>query len=134
MNTPAPILIAEDNDDDFFLFRRAARMASIESPLLRFREGSELTSFIEKNTALQEGDAPVLVFIDLTMPLMNGFEVLEWLRKHGSKNLVPVILSHSRREDDVKRAYSLGAEEYLVKPISPVMLAALVARPAAAAR
>lgn len=126
-----PILIAEDNDDDFFFFRRAVRMAGIESPLLRFRDGSELVAFVEKNTALPT--APLLLFVDLTMPIMNGFEVLEWIKQHAATHFLPVVLSGSRREEDLKRAYALGAHEYLVKPIAPVLLAAIAARPAHAA-
>ena len=129
-----PILIAEDNDDDFFFFRRAVRMAGIESPLLRFRDGSELVAFVEKNSpgVLTSSESPLLVFVDLTMPIMNGFEVLEWLKEHAPGHYLPVVLSGSRREDDLKRAYALGAHEYLVKPISPVLLAAIAARPAPA--
>ena len=127
-----PILIAEDNDDDFFFFRRAARMAGIESPLLRFRDGSELVTFLEKNSLAPPppDTAPLLIFVDLSMPIMNGFEVLEWLQKHGRGRYTAVVLSGSRREEDLKRAYSLDAQEYLVKPISPILLAAVVARPA----
>ena len=135
MHELPPILIAEDSDDDFFFFRRAARMAAIESPLLRFRDGSELIAFVEKNpiAAPKPGAAPVLLFVDLSMPIMNGFEVLEWLQKHKVTQFMPVVLSGSRREEDLKKAYALGAQEYLVKPIAPVVLAAIAARPARAA-
>ena len=131
MHESPAILIAEDNDDDFFFFRRAVRMAGIENPLLRFRDGSELVAFVEKNPALSE--VPLLLFVDLTMPIMNGFEVLEWLNAHVRGHFLAVVLSGSRREEDLKRAYALGAHEYLVKPISPVLLAAIAARPAHAA-
>ncbi len=132
MHELPPILIAEDNDDDFFFFRRATRIAAIENPLLRFRDGSELVAFLEKYPipANPHGEPPVLMFVDLTMPIMNGFEVLEWLKKNHLTHFTSIVLSGSRREDDVKRAYALGAQEYLVKPISPIVLAAIAARPA----
>jgi CheY-like chemotaxis protein len=134
MHDLAPILIAEDNDDDFFLFRRAARVAAIENPILRFRDGSELIAFLEKShESADTGAAPLLVFVDLAMPLMNGFEVLTWLRASHRKNYVPIVLSGSRREEDVRKAYELGAEEYLVKPLSPLLLAAMARRKVAVA-
>ena len=125
-----PILIAEDNDDDFFIFRRAFRQAGIASPLLRFRDGSELIKFVEKNSTepALATDTPLLLFVDLAMPLMNGFEVLEWLKKNAAGRFLPVVLSGSRREEDLKKAYALDAHEYLTKPISPVVLAAIAAR------
>ena len=130
-----PILVAEDNDDDFFFFRRAVRMAGIESPLLRFRDGAELVAFVEKNASapLKRDDLPLLLFVDLAMPIMNGFEVLEWVRVNAPNRFLPIVLSGSRREEDLKKAYALGANEYLVKPISPVLLAAIAVRPARAA-
>lgn len=135
MHEQSPILIAEDSDDDFFFFRRAIRQAGIDNPLLRFRDGSELVAFVEKNTPEPSAatDSPLLLFVDLSMPMMNGFEVLEWLKKHAPGRFLPVVLSGSRREEDLKKTYALGAHEYLTKPISPVVLAAIAARPARAA-
>lgn len=130
-----PILIAEDNDDDFVLFRIAARAAAIENPLLRFRDGSELVRFVETSALDPEKfhGGPLLLFVDLSMPIMNGFEVLEWLRSRQASGFMPVVLTGTRREEDLKRAYSLGAQECLVKPISPMVLAALAVRATQAA-
>ncbi|HTI50452.1 MAG TPA: response regulator [Planctomycetaceae bacterium] len=132
MHNPLPILIAEDNEDDFFCFRRAARMAGIHNPILRFRDGSELIGFLEQSMpADATRETPLLTFIDLAMPLVSGFEVLTWLRTHRPNQFFPIVLSGSRREEDVRKAYDLGAEEYLTKPLTPLLLAALAARPAA---
>ena len=81
MRERAPILVAEDDDDDFFLLRRAVRDAGIDHPLLRFRDGSELIRFLEQIPPAEMGRAahqPWLAWIDLTMPIVNGFELLEW--------------------------------------------------------
>jgi CheY-like chemotaxis protein len=132
----SPILVAEDNDDDFFFFRRALRAAGSENPLLRFRDGSELVRFVEKIPAAEFDAAsqPWLLFVDITMPILNGFEVLEWVK--GQKDRVkfnPIVLSGSRRDEDVKRAFALGAKDYLVKPISPAVFASLLFESAAGA-
>lgn len=125
-----PILIAEDNEDDFHLFRRAVRQAHLQNPVLWFRDGSELTRFLEAQQPRPE-DQPWLVFIDLTMPIMGGFEVLAWLRAHRVRCL-PVVLSGSRRDEDIAKAFAAGAEEFLSKPLSPAVVAALAARAAQA--
>lgn len=122
MHELPPILIAEDSDDDFFFFRRAVRSAGIENPLLRFRDGSELVKFLEKIPAREIGPMqhePWLLFVDITMPVMNGFELLEWVGH--AKNIPkfrPIVLSGSYRVEDVARAKSLGAVDYLVKPLT----------------
>ena len=66
---------------------------------------------------------PILMFLDLKMPVMSGFEVLEWLRFSGLEPAPRVIvLSGSNDEDDKGRALNLGASEYLVKPITSELL------------
>jgi len=131
MHKTSPILVAEDNDDDFSLFRRAVRAGGVENPVLRFRDGSEMVEFISKlNPRETRQTEPWLAFIDIGMPIMNGFDVLQWLQNEGSKlNLLPVILTGSSSSEDMKRAFALGAYEYLVKPIAPAVFAALAIRP-----
>ena len=63
------------------------------------------------------GDAPFLIFLDLKMPVMSGFDVLQWLKNSGLKPQV-IVLSGSNDQADRSRAFSLGATDYLVKPIS----------------
>ncbi len=129
MNDLTPILIAEDSDDDFFFFRRALRAAQVENPVLRFRDGSELKRFLESLPAdeFKGSGPPWLLFVDLTMPLMNGFEVLQWLKgwKHHER-MRAIVLSGSHRDEDVKRSLALGAIDHLVKPITPAVLGAIV--------
>jgi CheY-like chemotaxis protein len=123
---PPPILVTEDDDDDFFFFRRAVRAAQIDNPLLRFRDGAEFVKFAEQLRPSALSQPPWLMFVDITMPIMNGFELLEWLRGQGGKfNLATIVLSGSRRDEDMRRALALGAKDYLVKPISPVLFAAI---------
>jgi CheY-like chemotaxis protein len=130
MDELPPILVAEDSDDDFFFLRRAVRLAGIENALLRFRDGSELVKFLEGIPAREIGpqqDQPWLLLVDITMPIMNGFELLQWLGKAKDiPKLRPVILSGSYREEDVARGKSLGAVDYLVKPVTPAAALAAV--------
>ena len=127
-----PILVAEDDEDDFLFLRRAIRQAAIQNPILRFRDGSELIKFLQQMPVAEAGSSahsPWLLLLDIMMPIMNGFEVLEWLKTHrGLPQVRPVMLSGSYRNDDIQRALSLGATDYLMKPISPAVAAALASR------
>ena len=61
---------------------------------------------------------PVLILLDLKLPRRSGLEVLEWLRQQpGLKRIPVVVLTSSRQSKDVDRAYDLGANSYLVKPV-----------------
>lgn len=130
MNDLPPILVAEDDEDDFLFLRRAIRQASVENPLLRFRDGAELVKFLTQMPAseidLSHAErSPWLLFLDITMPEMNGFEVLQWLGQHkkGVHKIHPIVLSGSFRAEDRQRAMGLGAADYLVKPITPAAAA-----------
>jgi CheY-like chemotaxis protein len=132
MQDVPPILVAEDDDDDFYFLRRAIRQAGIENPLLRFRDGSELITFLEQVPVAEvaAGERPAwLLLLDITMPVVNGFEVLQWLRSHPERpRFRPIMLSGSYRPDDIERAIGLGAVDYLVKPITPQVLAQVAAK------
>jgi CheY-like chemotaxis protein len=127
-----PLLVAEDDDDDFFFLRRAVRQASLENPLLRFRDGAELIRFLDQIPVAELGPAERatwLLLLDITMPVVNGFEVLKWLgTRKGLPKVKPIMLSGSYRPDDIQRATRLGAIDYLVKPITAEMLATIAAR------
>jgi DNA-binding response OmpR family regulator len=72
---------------------------------------------------------PQLVLLDLNMPRLNGFDVLEWVRQQPRfSSLQLVIFSGSDEAKDINRAYGLGANWYLVKPHSMDELTALVER------
>jgi CheY-like chemotaxis protein len=132
MQDLAPILVAEDDEDDFLFLRRAIRQAGVENPILRFRDGSELIKFLQQiptSEARSSVTAPWLLLLDITMPMMNGFQVLEWLGAHqGLPKIRPVMLSGSYRTEDIQRALAMGATDYLMKPISAPVAAALASR------
>jgi DNA-binding response OmpR family regulator len=77
--------------------------------------------------ALQAGPLPDVLVLDLLMPKMTGFDVLAKLREMPARPRVIVLSGHGR-EEDVTRAFDLGADDYLTKPFSPRELIARVAR------
>ena len=120
MNQFAPILLAEDDEDDIFIMRRALRSAGIANPLQIVRDGREAIQYLKGEGAYADRKQypwPCLLLLDLRMPLMDGFDVLAWLqRRRRPKDLLAVILSNSKDEADMLRASELGADAYAIKP------------------
>jgi len=114
------ILIAEDNVDDLFLLQQAFKKAGVTHPLATVCDGLEAMAYLKGEGAYfdrAEYPFPQVMLLDLNMPRMNGFEVLERLRSDlQSSGLVVHVFSASARESDVQRAYDLGANSYVVKP------------------
>ncbi len=120
MNNYSPILLAEDEEDDIFIMRRALRKAGISNPLQIVRNGQEAIWYLDGHGQYADRKAypwPCLLLLDLRMPLMDGFDVLAWVqRRRRPKDLLVVILSASKHEADVLRASELGADAYWIKP------------------
>jgi CheY-like chemotaxis protein len=117
MASTGMILVAEDNKNDAFLLERACRKAGIDAILNFVSDGQQAVDFL---SGQGEGSRlPQLLLLDLKMPLMDGFDVLRWLRAQpGLKRLLVVVLTSSGEQKDIDRAYDLGANSYLVKPSS----------------
>jgi CheY-like chemotaxis protein len=72
---------------------------------------------------------PNLLLLDLKLPRVTGFEVLEWLRSHPDlRHMLVVVFSSSDQPEDINRAYALGANSYVVKPLDPDELVRVVER------
>jgi len=125
-----PILAAEDNPDDLFLLERAFEKADLGRQVQIARDGLEATDYLEGKGRYGDRSQfplPSLVLLDLKMPRRSGFEVLAWMRGRPEMARIPVIiLTASSDEQDVGRAYELGAISYHVKPGSFGALLALV--------
>jgi CheY-like chemotaxis protein len=130
VKTGLPILLVEDSPDDVFLFTRALSKARRPHPLHVVNSGSEAIEYLSGAGKFSDRDAsplPDLIMLDLKMPGMSGFDVLKWIRADATARLIPVIvLSSSALTDDVNRAYSMGANAYMVKPADPVALERLI--------
>jgi CheY-like chemotaxis protein len=125
-----PILIADDDADDQFMLRRALQKANVENPIVTFNDGDDLLDFLQGGSAEKECSTtpPCLLFLDLNMPRMTGFDVLTNLaRAKLGCGLKTVVVSSSSREEDAERARNLGASEYLIKFPSPQTFGRIVA-------
>ena len=115
------ILLAEDNEDHVLLTRRAFKQAGLVNPLFVVENGEEVVAYLTgegKFANRTEYPLPTLLLLDLKMPRKDGFEVLEWIRKQPTlSGLRVVVLTTSDRILDVNRAYQLGANSFLTKPV-----------------
>jgi CheY-like chemotaxis protein len=115
------ILLAEDNEDHAVLTRRAFKQSGLVNPLFVVEDGEQAIAYLKgegKFANRSEYPLPTLLLLDLKMPRKNGFEVLEWLR--GQPELAAlrvVVLTTSDQIHDVNRAYQLGANSFLTKPV-----------------
>ena len=124
MSAPSnTILLVDDNDDDVFALRRALQKANTANPQQVVTNGRDAVAYLGgtgKYADRSQYPLPFLVFLDLKMPLLDGFEVLGWMREQPSlAGIVVVVLTGSDELKDHQRAYALGARSYLVKPPTP---------------
>ncbi len=114
------ILIAEDDENDRFLLDHAFRKAGVGIPVHFVEDGQEAVEYIESCSgpgAGPGGTAPELLLLDLKMPRLDGFQVLEWLRGNPvHREMVVIAFTSSSHPEDMKRARELGADAYAIKP------------------
>lgn len=107
------VLLVEDSEDDVLFVRRAFRGVGREVRLRVAPDGEAALA------ALEAERPPDLVLLDLKLPRLGGLEVLRWLRARPGGAFVPVVvLTASHEPGDVRGAYALGANSYLVKPVN----------------
>lgn len=121
------ILLVEDNEDDVFFFKAAAKKAGLSQAVISAANGRDAIDTLKRYAS---GDSSVrlsLVLLDLKMPFVSGLEVLEWAQGQPALRFLPiVVLTSSEQEADIEAAYRLGAASFLVKPSQPDGLGELV--------
>jgi len=120
------ILLVEDTADDVFFLRRALKKAQINNPFQVVVHGQEAIDYLAGNGKYSDRikfPLPGVVLLDLKLPLVDGFEVLAWIRTQPLLSALPVaILTSSSEKRDRQRALELGAKAYLVKPPDEMMM------------
>jgi CheY-like chemotaxis protein len=113
------ILLAEDDEIDVELMRRAFQDAKVEHHLMVVRDGQAAIDFLSDLAKRHDETAPALVLLDMKMPRRSGLEVLRWMKADDGLRCIPVmIFSASGLPRDVEPAYASGAAVYIVKPSS----------------
>jgi two-component system response regulator len=115
------ILLVEDNPQDAELTTRALKKNNLANRLFTVEDGAEALDFVfcrGKYATRDNGHSPKVVLLDLKLPKVSGLEVLRALKQDERTRAIPVVVVTSSREDpDIKTAYSLGANSYVVKPV-----------------
>ena len=114
------ILLVEDNEDDAFLIERAFQRANILNELRLVTNGQEAIAYLSGTgsyTNRTDNPLPRLILLDLKMPGIDGFEVLQWIRRQpGLAPMRVVVLTSSTDVRDVNLAIQLGADGFMIKP------------------
>jgi len=117
-----PILIAEDDADDRYLLQTAFSEIGYPEKIDFVENGIEVLNYLDTNYTHNNSDErslPGFILLDLNMPKKDGREVLKELKAHPVFKKIPVIVfTTTKNEIEIRRCYELGANSYVVKPIS----------------
>jgi CheY-like chemotaxis protein len=125
-------LIAEDDANDALLFQCAFKSAGVNATVHFVSDGVEVIDYLRGKQLFERvasSTLPELLLLNLDMPRLSGFGVLEWLRRHPHLRPPRVIVFGAADEPaQMERAMALGADEYLAKPSEPRALASFISR------
>lgn len=128
--TLRPIIVIDDEPDDLFFIRRLIDKGGVKNPVVTFLDSDDVMTFLGAIlTILRKVPefTPCVLFTDLKMPKIDGFELLKWVRRQREfDGLTVVMMSSSDNPTDVERAQKAGADRYLLKYPGPDALAELI--------
>lgn len=119
------ILLVDDDPDEHLLFQDALKELRGAPKLVYARDGQQLMQFLNDAKA----ELPVVIFLDLNMPRMNGFECLQEIRKSSKLNRIPIVIfSTTSQSQAIDKVYEQGANYYIRKPNTFAMLKEVIER------
>jgi CheY-like chemotaxis protein len=115
--TPIEILLVEDNPGDVRLTFEALKENKVHNNLHVAEDGAEAMKFLRREGKYTDAPRPDLIVLDLNLPKMDGFEVLEEIKSDQILKRIPVvILTTSQADQDIIKSYNLHANCYVTKP------------------
>jgi two-component system, chemotaxis family, response regulator Rcp1 len=115
---PIELLLVEDSEPDVRLTIEALREAKVKNRLWVVEDGVEALAFLRREGRHADAPRPDLILLDLNLPRMDGRQVLKEIKNDEALKRIPVVvLTTSRSEEDVLRAYHLHANCYITKPV-----------------
>lgn len=115
---PIEILLVEDNPGDVRLTRESLGEAKVRNNMVVVGDGLEALACLRREGQYAKANRPDLILLDLNLPRMNGFEVLDMIKEDPDLKRIPVVvLTTSQAEQDIIRSYNLYANAYVNKPV-----------------
>ena len=125
------ILLVDDDQNDRFLLRRAFNKTGVINPVHEVGDGQAAITYLKGEGPYSDRNRfpfPKIIILDLKMPMMDGFQVLEWIRSTlPAQSLLIIVLSNVHEVRYLNRAYELGANSFISKPGNEQDLNGLVA-------
>jgi CheY-like chemotaxis protein len=116
------VLIAEDDEEDRLLIKKAIKSTPIKDNIFFVENGEELTDYLEnkgKYTDSEKHPLPGLIILDLNMPKKDGREALKEIKSNENLKRIPiVVLTTSKAEEDILKTYNLGVNSFITKPVT----------------
>lgn len=114
------VLLAEDSEHDIRAVRRIWKKSALANPLVIVADGAECMDYLLRRNHFDDPKAnpcPDVLLLDINLPKIDGFEVLRRIKQSDKLRRLPVVvLTSSTREEDMRRAYDLGANAFISKP------------------
>jgi CheY-like chemotaxis protein len=127
-----PLMLVDDDDNDALLVARRLKQAGIAHPLIHFHDGGDAFLFLKQFCPPEETQIqlPAVLFLDVNMPGVSGFDVLIWARQQPALDRMKIVmLSGANEEFDAAIAAKLGADDYLEKFPAPEIFSELILSP-----
>lgn len=124
------LLVVEDNDLDVIVLQRLMRRMSVKCPVVRAKNGEEALSILRNAEGVDPLVPPFIMLVDINMPRMNGFELLEELSKDDLVSRIPIyIMSTSSNPRDTEKAHEYSIRGYLIKPVTESVMSEIFGAP-----
>ena len=123
MHQQCTILIVDDDENDIFFAKRAFTEINVHCTFQILKNGQEAVDYLGGTRRIRRPaksiPLPMMILMDLKMPIMDGFQVLEWLRQRPGIKVIPtIVFSSSDVPTDITRAYELGANSFMTKSVT----------------
>ena len=122
MHRQCTILIVDDDENDIFFVQRAFTEINVHCVFQILKNGQEVVDYLSGNGEYADREKyplPMMILMDLKMPIMDGFQVLAWLRNRPGLKVIPtIVFSSSDIPADITRAYELGANSFMTKSVT----------------
>ncbi len=117
------LLLVEDNDLDVFMVQRLMRRLNLDFPIIHAKNGEEALKMLRPEDADPTLVPPFIMILDINMPRMSGFELLDELVEDPMYSQIPIyIVSTSNRQKDKDKAMTYRVRGYVVKPVTQTVL------------